>query len=349
MTNKQLGDKIDALSLKLDKATGNGDAGPMTLQEYASARDEAPSWLFKEDGSLINLLPIASMPTDQGQLHFLCPSGIGDFAWIYAKLWSVAEKRDVTFWFPNDEYKRVRPYCNLLGLKCEFCTIDMKECIDSPCNYEEEDWKDGGIFYLHANTHVESGERLENFLPWLPIKNPAPDRVTRWQGDKVSENYIVLHMGHHGYGEGNWPPRLWAKAVKTIQEHFNLPVMPIGAFWDKKFMEDVLLHVDVKKLPCMDQNFEYALKTIVRSKGFIGVDSGLAIMSKYLGVPTLQAYPSWLVNPTPTKRNPKGTHMPGAWELDAHPLSTWCLMDEILDKDEEKGYFKWLERMLDTK
>jgi hypothetical protein len=350
--NLELKAQIEALTKRLDQIQG--------VQPGSPEDSVMPDYLWDaEKGKMRTFMP--EMPTDQGQLHFLCAPGIGDFMWVYAKLWKLCETRDVTFWFQDDQYKRVKQYTDLMGLKTGFCMVDIHEMLSFPGEWTEEELKDGGVFYLHANRHIEAGKRIEDWMPWLPIKNPAPTIHGRWRGEtphdwkiysdecdysKMVQHYIVMHMGHYDYAGHNWPPRLWAKAMKTIQEEFGIPVMPIGAWWDEKFCDAACELVTPKKLPCMNMPWEYAINMMVHAKAFIGVDSGSAITAKYLGVPTLQAYPSWLVNPEPTKNNPEGTHMPGSWELDAHPLSSWCLLDEILDKDDPRGYYHWMKRLV---
>jgi hypothetical protein len=83
----------------------------------------------------------------------------------------------------------------------------------------------------------------------------------------------------------------------------------------------------------MDRPLEEALTTILGCRAMIGLDSGLAILAKYMGVPTLQAYPQWLCDPDhPDKAQfPNGTHMPGTWEMDAHPKSSWCYVHDLMD------------------
>ena len=311
-----------------------------------------PAWMLKADGTLADMfLSPLEFPIEDGQIHLMCPSGIGDVMWVWAKFHDLAKRKQVKFWFPNDDVKRVEPYAKLVGMDYGFSGIDTHQMFSMPCQWEPEAFEYGSVTLCQANLHVESGVRLEKWNEWLPIINPAPQQFGRWTG---KGDYLVMHMGHATYGGGNWPARLWARVVDDIQTRYGLPVMPIGAFWDREFCDRVCERVTPKRLPCMDKSLEYAIQTMLGARAMIGVDSGLAILAKYLGVPTLQAYPSWLVSPEPTKRNPKGTHMPNAWELDQHDDSRWCFLDEVLDKEavpngDERhggGYKYWLEEVL---
>lgn len=321
------------------------------LPQKQDGGDPIPEWMLKEDGTLADqFLSPLDFPISDGQIHLMCPSGIGDVAWVWAKFAHLAEKKYVKFWFPNDDVKRVKPYAEMVGMNFGFSGVDSYAMFQHDCEWEPHHFEYGSVTLCQANLHVESGRRLEEWNKWLPIRNPAPHQFGRWKGG----DYLVMHMGHSTYGGGNWPSRLWARVLDDIQTRFNLPVMPIGAFWDREFCDKVCERVTPKRLPCMDKPLDYAIRAMLNARAMIGVDSGLAIMAKYLGVPTLQAYPAWLVNPEPTKRNPTGTHMPNAWEMDQHDDSRWCLLDEVLDKDAEPngderhggGYRYWFEEVI---
>lgn len=301
------------------------------------------------------------MDTSNGKMHFLVFPGLGDLSWVMAKFLPLKDR--VKFWFNNDQYKRQAPYADLLGLEYGFCDVDIARLYEAPGEWSEEKIKEGGfIGYLHANHHIEAGKRIEDWHPFLPLVNPAP--FGRWVGETPYKNTsfiqaltykgnldpkkmgwpIAVHMAHATYQEGNWLPKQWARALKAIEDNYG-PALVVGAFWDKRFSEQVFEHYRPSIEPMIDQPLGKVLTAIRGSRAMIGLDSGMAILSKYMGVPTAQYYPKWLRTDTPSKRHPNGTHMPGAWEFDHHDKCMWGFVEDALDKEADTYFGKWLDTL----
>lgn len=288
---------------------------------------DIPDWMLDEKGNLATFLDTEKFPTDKGQIHLLVPSGIGDVAWIWAKFSEMAKTRDVKFWFPDDEHKRVAPYADLVGMKYGFTHIDIRELLSFPGEFKPEDFDGGGVFYVHVNRHLETGGQLKNWHPWLPFNNPAPPvfngpgndgtAVWRHRGD---DPYIVVHMGTQAYAEGNWFPAVWARMIRWIEENIA-PVLLVGAKWEETTVEKICLHYKPSLPLCIGKNLAQVLTYIVNSRGMIGIDDGLTIMAAYMGVPALRAYPRWL------------ELMRGKWDdpETKHPHDKYCFMDELID------------------
>jgi hypothetical protein len=199
---------------------------------------DAPAWMLDaKTNKPATFLP--KMDTDGGKLHFLCPPGIGDVAWIWAKFWKLAQERDITFWFQNDEIKRSGQYARLVGMKHDYCPIDIRELRQMPGEFTEEELRgpEGFVGYLHANLHIENGKPLKDWHPFLPLKNPAPRQFGRWffedKGGPLegwSNVPIAVHMCSAIYQEGNWPAKQWAKMLEAIEKSYG-PVQIVGAYW----------------------------------------------------------------------------------------------------------------------
>jgi len=301
-----------------------------------------PELFFRSDGTLKPQVPADRMPVDEGQLHLLVPNGIGDFAWVYAKYKNLIDGgKDITFWFNDDEAKRVKPYADMLGVKYDFCTVDNRDLLLAPGELSREDVGEGGIYYVHANRHLESGKKLVHWMPWLPMQNPAPKQIYRWN-THTARNYITVHMCMKSYVEGNWPVKVWARKLKEIEEKLRIPVKVVGALWDVPFAEQVFQHYTPQKgTLSLDLPLEDSIETIAGGRAHIGLDSGLTILAKYLGVPALQAFPDWLWNPVSTSVHPNGTHMPGTYDMDFHPLSANCEVADLMDE-----VCPWIEKVL---
>lgn len=296
---------------------------------------ELPDFLKDDSGRLAQFtLPL---DTSNGQCHFLTCSGIGDTAWVVSKLWKVAEERDCTFWTPEaGPYNRVDPYLELMGLKHGRMEIDIRRLLELPGEFEEGAFEEGGIFYIHANRHLEAGRKLIDWHPWLPFRNPAPpatmitcgpkdtplssDSVFQYSHKSELTPYIVVHMASASYCEGNHFPNAWARMIKWVEENVA-PVQLIGAKWDEPMIEKVSEIYRPYYQPCIGQSLAFALSCIVNSSAMIGVDSGLTIMAAYYGIPALRAYPTWL------------SEMMGTWEDPAtlHPHDLAIFMHELME------------------
>lgn len=298
-----------------------------------------PADLFEADGRLKQFLPLEKMGTEGNHIHFLTTPGIGDLAWVMAKFLPLKDR--ITFWFNNDQYKRQSQYADMLGLNYDFCDVDITRLYEAPGEFSEEEIEKGGfIGYLHPNHHIESGKHLKDWHPFLPMVNPAP--FGRWKD--TGQLPIAVHMAHSTYQEGNWLPKQWARALRTIEENFG-PALVVGAFWDTKYAHHVFEHYRPRLEPMLDKPLGEVLQAIRGCRGMIGLDSGMCILARYMGVPTLQGYPEWLRTDRPSKRHPNGTHMPGNWEMDDHPKSKWTYVDRLLDQNEPDYFVNWLEKL----
>src|SRR5690349_16946285 len=105
-----------------------------------------PDFLIDKDGGLATFMNLR--PTDNGEINFVVPEGIGDDGWIISKLWSICEKRDCMFYFNQGIYSRVGPYLDLMGLKWRQTSVDSRELLSFPGEYKEGDFDNGGNFYL---------------------------------------------------------------------------------------------------------------------------------------------------------------------------------------------------------
>lgn len=273
----------------------------------------------------------------QGDLHLLCPPGIGDVAWVWAKWQHVQRERqerglNTTFWFPPDEPFRVGTYADMVGMNMGdigrgrgklpgLHTHWMLQTPGDPGEVPEE-----GVVVIHANKHLEAGKPLAEWCPYLPLGRMLPEEI---KATTDGEAPIVVHMAHYGYMEGNLIAGMWARMIKHLCAIHEPGVMLTGGNSgdDLKFARQVL---DLKAsewgkpwgkrgvYTMFDQPLPTVLRWICNSPAVIGVASGLEILSVAAGAPTLMAYPRWL------------QHMPGTWEPEGAP-NTWVYMDELYD------------------
>ena len=327
--------------------------------EGGAAVSEAVQSLVDADGRPYMFMPLEKMDTSGGKMHFLVPSGVGDSCWVLAKFLPLKDR--ITFWLNNDQAKRAAPYFEMMGCKYDFCSVDIARLYEAPGEFTEEQITNGGfIGFVHANHHIESGKPLKDWHQFLPMVNPVTPATGRWLWNpldsippatleratkcEIQAIPIAVHMCSANYQEGNYLPKQWARSLRLIEEKYG-PALVVGAYWDKRFAEQVFEHYRPSIEPMIDQPLADVFQAIRGCRAFIGLDSGLAIAAKYMGVPTAQFYPRWLATTEPSKRHPNGTHMPGTWEMDEHPKSMWGYVDQALDKDDENNAFNWLETL----
>ena len=255
------------------------------------------------------------LPISNGQLHLLCPAGIGDFAWIWSKWHAVAAERDCTFWFPQGEQKRAGALAQMYGARYGYMPG-----LNTRWVWEQEGEpkipSSGAVLPLHPNRHLEAGYRIEEWYPGLPFKCPVPELNTALYKTEVGTTpYVVAFLCHEGYMEGNLLPGVWARVLQHIEQEIA-PVVLVGADKDVPFIEKVCETFDPTLAPITNASLDQVLAAIQGSVGMIGVAGGLSIISTYLGIPTLHAYPRWLAQ------------MPGSWEHEGARAS-WCFVDEL--------------------
>jgi hypothetical protein len=342
---------------------------PTPLQKDRSERFQVngpPGWMINnETGLLADFIDPSKIDTSTGDIHILVPSGIGDLEWPWSKLWKVDEMlkeqgRKLVWHVPQDGTQRAVPYLKLAGATVGAALeIDIKKLLSYPGQLEPKDIEEGGVWFVHANRHIEEGMPLHENCPnygggnettwmeWLPFKNPAPP-VTMIEGNtpphtgtdagvwqyankaKARKPYVVVHMGNPNYCEGNYMPRQWAKMLEKIET--VAPVMLVGAKWDESMINEVCKHYTPAHPVLVGQTLSTVFSRICNSSAIVGVDSGLTITATYYGLAALRGYPRWL------------QRMPGSFEDNSvlHPVNKPVFMDELY---EEMG--DWVQRLKD--
>lgn len=151
-----------------------------------------PERYIGPDGKLLKFVP--NMDTSQGQVHLLCPSGIGDVAWIWSKLWKVHEDfleqgRELIWHFPETGSNRVDPYARAVGMKVGEYISGMPDFRPFPGEPSPEDFETGCKMYVHANVHIENALPLHLGSPvarLAPKLDDGDDRGALASGEEFS-------------------------------------------------------------------------------------------------------------------------------------------------------------------
>lgn len=258
---------------------------------------------------------VAAMVTETDTVHILSPPGIGDFAWVWSKFQNYKD-HPIRWWFPSSYPRRVDTYCQLMGISYGWIDDLFTDWIlrfdGEP---KEHDLEPGKMYAVQINRHLEEGNPLENWCPWLPYSNPAPRLGHYPKGD-----WVTVYMASAHYSEGNLPPEAWATIIRDIESSVG-PVRIVAAAWDMTLAFQVTNLHNPSGTPCYAQPLAECLKVMAGGRAVVGLNGGITILSTYLGVPTLEAYPGWL------------TGLAKAWPTpDVLPYRHWCYVKELPER-----------------
>jgi hypothetical protein len=257
---------------------------------------------------------IEELARDEERLHVLCPAGIGDVAWIGAKLFPLARQRgNLTFWLPEAEQQRAGRYLQLLGVEHGYLPrLTTRWVWNQP---GEPELPPRGCVVVQANRHLESGRRIESWYPDLPVKWPRP-RLPR--SDSTAQEFCLLFPGSRHYMGGNIGVGQWLSIARWLHCHIA-PVRLIGAGADIEFVREIAGHYGGGG-HLFDRPLEEVLAAAVsaRCRVFVGVASGPLIAATYLGARCFYGYPGHLV-----------AKMPGTFEP-PEAIYGFCLLQELV-------------------
>jgi hypothetical protein len=256
---------------------------------------------------------IGELSRDEARLHVLCPAGIGDVAWIGAKLFPLARQRgNLTFWLPEPEQQRAGRYLQLLGIEHGYLPrLTTRWVWGQP---GQPALPTTGCVAVQANRHLESGQRIERWYHNLPIELPRPRLPLR---DSTRFEFCLLFPGSRHYMGGNLGVGQWLRIARWLHCHIA-PVRLIGAGADIEFVREIAGHYGGRG-HLFDRPLEEVLAAAVSvcCRVFVGVASGPLIAATYLGARCFYGYPGHLVS-----------KMPGTFEP---PEATYgsCLLQEL--------------------
>ena len=240
-----------------------------------------------------------------GQLHVLCPAGIGDFYWIWQKWANIARRRRVTFHFPGGEQNRAGELCDLVGARHAYMPrlstqwVWNRESEPEIPNARYDPARScpvGGWTTAQANRHLEAGRPLAAWYPGLPQVRPEL-RVTPEQG---ADPYCLAFLCHRDYMQGNLSAEAWGRVLQRVHNEIA-PVRIVGAGRDLQFAAEVQQHYHSGRAHMFNRHFKEVVAAAMSARLMVGVAGGPSIVATQY-CPTVIAYPNWLVK------------MPGTWE-----------------------------------
>lgn len=230
------------------------------------------------------------------------PAGIGDFCWLACKLGSVNEKFHIKL--PDGLPQRGHQILQLLPSLVESYeytpNLSYKKINENNIQRKKKNWKDikDNSFYLSANEWLESGKRIEGWLPDLPTSyrldfaTDADDKgIARVLLDDSGAHYIGIYgsayaNARHKHYNG-WGPDEWFKFCKLLYSHNrNIKFVIIGADYDEDLATMLMNKFHEFRTPFVNtigQPLSVVIELLKRLSYFVGFPSGLSILNELLG------------------------------------------------------------------
>lgn len=245
-------------------------------------------------------------------LRVAVPAGIGDSVWALMKIPHLlrvygAEQAHVALCGPPPH--RALSFVERFDFVAS-AEYSHWECVEA--NYTTPEgtynWAPSGIGWHHefdwmlqANRHLESGLRLESWLPEMETDWHIADRF-RFTACEVREAieferqigpYCIFYLGPEsgnttcGHNRGPlWTPQDWGALARLFRER-GLKIVVVGASYDQSYFEKYAgAHIGecVNKIGA--SSIGQTFSAVQRARCVIAYQSGIGIFAVYLGVPT---------------------------------------------------------------
>lgn len=220
-------------------------------------------------------------------------SGIGDIHWVLQKLYGWKGNKKIFLKIADSAPQRALPFIDMLSwingaeYSREFKTRDVLSAALVK-NLPE----DGEVF-LQANTWLESGKNLVDWMPglhtpyWYPIE--IKNRYHRQAEELCRNNPIGIFpssiQGNLNYEMigGGWSVGKWLELCQELEK--DGPIVIMGADWDRGMIEYLADNTN-NAIVLQSEPLGLVLACIQRLKYFYSFPSGLGIVSEMLGTPT---------------------------------------------------------------
>lgn len=192
-------------------------------------------------------------------------------------------------------------------------------------------------FYLEANSHLETGARIEQFLPDLKTSYVLPyvtseeakNTATILKGWTVKTIGIYTSAYSNARHWGGWYAKEWLELIGLIQKHDpSYKFVVIGADYDIGIPEEIMAALKPEDyINTIGQPLPVVLEILKRLDLFIGFPSGLSILNETIGAKkTLMWYPQHLerlINSWPDPERIKNKQYKGCIFCEPEKIFTW--------------------------
>ena len=240
-------------------------------------------------------------------------AGIGDNIWLIQKLVNAQER--FKFLVAGEEPRRGRQIFDLLPSLAfstkygEFYSrgVAIANATRPEANATWASLRRRDDFYLSANEYMETGRRIEEFLPDLPtsfrIDWMCPPAAKAEAAELLPEG--VRWIGLYGccYSTarawGFWGVVEWIRLASALREALDAPVgfVVVGAAFDTDLggrLVSMLSALGMRVSVIIGRPLPVVVEAMKRMKFFFSFPSGLGILAPTVGCPTLMFYPPFL-------------------------------------------------------
>jgi hypothetical protein len=156
-------------------------------------------------------------------------------------------------------------------------------------------------FFLEANSHLEAGNRIENFLPDLPTSYTLPFQTQQWATEiDAAFPYEVPLIGIYASSYatsrnwGFWQAKEWFELIDEMYRYLpDAKFVIIGAEWDGPMADELMNMIASAKIPYVNtigQPLGYVIELMKILDYAFYFPSGLGIISGLLSRPSLMFY-----------------------------------------------------------
>ncbi len=248
------------------------------------------------------------------------PSGVGDVYWALTKIKAFADGKPVKIVIQSSLYDRAVAWAEMVDF-IDGAEFGVFKCGPAKLHGIQGRWKNLDAV-LWPNAVIDRGERIETWLPHLPIdlnfKIKCPDYAPR----------VIVYPS--SMGSAVWTQRggeFWDKVI-THMAKFIGPVTVVGSHWDQSMADQIT--APCEKLIGMTSLPELAgmLKT---ARVVVGVISGVTILANHFRTPCVtiwhdQRFPAgfpraWAAPDAPYEAFPAGNCSAGTMARSALALA----------------------------
>jgi len=232
---------------------------------------------------------------EEPKLSVKVPGGIGDIAWIYAKL--CRRPYPVKYIPSDDRPHRSMPFIDLLpkAVGSHYGDFMAGQVIGFKGG-EVTKVPEEGEHWVSANQHIEQYKRIETWLPddvmdfhfYMDIsidEFKTADRLLRG----IKHPLILYPSSVENCKISRWKAPSWARFAKALAEKWDMSLVLLGAEWDRELMRRIHnefreMGMDVPQI--VAQPFGVAMAVIQRASYFLGFQSGLGVLATMLNTPS---------------------------------------------------------------
>lgn len=263
---------------------------------------------------------------DNNVVKLCVPAGIGDISWIYSKikyLKNIVNREILLYVAGHDKPNRGGDFVELLPEVKFGGYLDDRKSFNVIIQSLPSNWPPtvGGYGLFHkpeilnisANLHLESGQPLKEWLPFLPTDYHYLIAVTEPQireaeqiMEAATKPCIAVYTSNmdkenkiHG-GWNLWSTNQWIGFLKSLScfpQCRNLTYLFIGAEYDKDktiAISQVMRDNGTNTLEVIGKPLGVALECLRRCHYLISYPSGIGILSNVLHVPGVMLLP-WIL------------------------------------------------------